>query len=183
MTVRRAATVVLTVAVLTVLGACADSDPSSAPADPSLRAAVAMRVTRNQVHYRIDLTPDGGALTVTVDDPFAAQEIGRVGDYLQGQQRALGTGDVSGLRALLGPDTPGLDALATAPKALKLGYVELPAGGRLEIRSDRRAQATAVHQMLNSVLVRFGPWASAGVDEPDTTTTTPSPPAPDGFLG
>jgi hypothetical protein len=166
-----------------VLAGCSGSDAASAPADPALRAAVAMHAARDLVHFTIDLTPDGGALTVGIDDPFAARQIGNVGDYLHAQQRRLGTGDVSGLRALLGPDTPGLDALAAAPKALKLGYVELPDGGRLEIRSDRHAQAVAVHQLLNSVLVRFGSFASVGGTAPDTTTTTPGPSAPPGFLG
>lgn len=174
---------VLAVTVLALAAGCSGSNPSRAPADPAARAAAAMRVTPDDVHYRIDLMPDGGALTVTVDDPFAAQEIGRIGDYLRGQQQALGRGDVSGLRTLLGPETPGLAALAAAPKALKRGYVELPAGGRLEVRSDRRAQATAVHRLLNSVVVRFGSSASVGTAEPDTTTTTGAPDAPDGFLG
>ena len=185
MIARRVVIVVLTVGAGLGAAGCSGSDPSSAPSDPASRAATVMGVRRDLVHYRIDLLPDGGALTVTVDDPFAAQEIGRIGDYLHTQQRRLGAGDVTGLRALLGPDTPGLEALAAAPEALKRGYVELPDGGRIEIRSDRPAQVTAIHQLLNSVLVRFGTRASAGVDEPDTTTTTtaPAPAAPDGFLG
>lgn len=181
---RRAGAAVLALgAVLAVAGCSGSATPTTAPSDPTLRAAVAMHVTRDLVHYVVDPTPDGGALSVTVDDPFAAEQIGRVGDYLHAQQRALGTGDVSGLRTLLGPDTPGLDRLAAAPAALKLGYVELPQGGRLEIRSDRRAQAVAVHQLLDSIVVRFGSRVSVGGNEPDTTTTTPGPSTPPGFLG
>lgn len=182
-TIRPVAVVVAVLAGLLGVAACSASHSSGAPADPVLRAAVAMHVARDLTHYTIDLTPDGGALTVTIDDEFAAAQIGRVGDFLHDQQRRLGSGDVSGLRALLGPDAPGLDALAAAPKALKLGYVELPQGGRLEIRSGRRAQAVSVHQLLNRVLVRFGGAASVGGTEPDTTTTTPGPSAPPGFLG
>lgn len=180
---RTAMGVLLFLVAATGCSGSGSSGARSAPADPALRAAVAMHVTRDLVHYTVDLTPDGGALTVTVDDEFAAAQIGRVGDYLHAQQRALGLGDVSGLRALLGPDAPGLEALAAAPKALKLGYVELPRGGRLEIRSDHRPQAVAIHQLLNSIVVRFGSWASVGGAEPDTTTTTPGPSTPPGFLG
>ena len=173
--------VVLAGVVLAGVAACSGSGGGSAQ-DVVQEAAHAMHVDADLARYTLDLTADGGSVTVEIGDEFRLAQIQRAREFLREQQQRLGTGDVSGLRRMLGAQAPGLSVLAREHGALRLSYVDVAEGGRLLFHSDRPGVVAAVHQLLNSILVRFGDLAHVPTTDP-STTTTPGPPAPKGFLG
>ena len=170
------------VLLATSLTACSGSGSSTA-SDPIRRAARVLHVDPDVARYTLDLTADGGALTIGIDGQFASEQIERARDFLRAQQPRLLRGDVRGLRALLGTDAPGLAALAGGHRDLRVAYIDVPEGGRLVLRTTRPALVTAVHRMLDGTLVRFGDVAIVPTTESGPSTTTSGPSAPSGFLG
>ena len=142
-----------------------------------------MHVDPRIARYSLEATGDGGVLAVTIDDQFGSDQIERVRSFLRAQPPRLARGDVGGFRALLGDDAPGLSGIARGHRDLRVAYVDDAEGARLVLHSTRPAVVTAIHRMLNDIVVHFGTLVSVPGTGPDTSTTTNGATVPSDFLG
>jgi predicted outer membrane protein len=89
---------------------------------------------------------EGGILTVTANDPKNEIQIQLIREHLQKEFQKFTQGNFSDPASLHGENMPGLSAMATGIKRIKINYAALLNGARLTFVTSDPALVNAIHQ-------------------------------------
>ena len=93
---------------------------------------------------------------VLADDPTDAGQVALVRAHLFEEAEAFRRGDLSDPAAIHGEEMPGLAELEAGVGKMEVRYSELPAGARMEYRTDDPALVSALHEWFDAQLSDHG---------------------------
>lgn len=99
-----------------------------------------------QTLHEFQSVKDGGILTVTANDPKNEGQIQLIREHLQKEFQKFSQGDFSDPASLHGENMPGLTAMSSGIKRIKINYTTLPNGARLTFATGDPALVSAIHQ-------------------------------------
>ena len=128
----------------------AGPEPQHAGHDPALvaRGNHGMGFDQHATTHHFTLNKDGGAIEVTANadtDEASAQNIRQ---HLQHIAKAFSEGDFALPIFIHGAEPPGAAVLRQRKSEMKYRYLEIPKGGRVEIRTDDAEALAALHAFL-----------------------------------
>ena len=121
--------------------------------DMDTRGDLAMGFSQGATIHHFRLTPDGGAIEVSVRDASDATSAAAVRAHLQAIATAFGAGDFSIPVAVHAQTPPGVEGMKAAAAEIHYQYQELPAGGRVAIHAGSPTTVAAVHDFLRFQIV------------------------------
>jgi hypothetical protein len=135
----------VSVLVLTVAALGAHQDHASSPH----RAESVMGFDQSRTAHHFSLFHDGGAIEVGVKDPADTTNRDAIRSHLPHIATIFASGNFDA--PMLVHDSnhvPGTKVMATLKDRIRYTYVEVPAGGRVNIMTSDREALNAVHQFL-----------------------------------
>jgi hypothetical protein len=117
-------------------------------AEVDARGDVAMGFSQHATTHHFRLAADGGAIEVTVRDAADTATREAVRTHLQAIAAAFAGGDFSIPEAVHAQLPPGAVEMRAAGGAIRYGYEELPAGGRVVLAAATPEAVAAVHDFL-----------------------------------
>lgn len=121
-------------------------DPLTQPL--AARGAPVMGFDQQAATHHFILTPDGGRIEITANDPSDDEVKRRAMLHLTQTATQFGRGDFSAPRAIHAEDPPGLDVMKRLRLQMRYEVANLPTGGVLRISSASREAIDAVHTFL-----------------------------------
>jgi hypothetical protein len=97
--------------------------------------------------HHLRLTPTGGSIDVTVNDPETATMV-QVRDHLKTIAGEFGRGDFGRPFRTHAELPPGVAAMQTYTELIAHQYTDLPCGGSVQIRTGDSRALRAVHEFL-----------------------------------
>ena len=108
-----------------------------------------MGFDQQKTTHRFLLYEDGGAIEVTVKDRDDRANLDAIQSHLPHIVQLFANGDFSSPMTVHDrKDVPGTRDLARLKTSVKYAYVQMPAGGRVEIVTSDKEALTALHAFL-----------------------------------
>ncbi|MGA8538131.1 MAG: hypothetical protein WB566_01455 [Terriglobales bacterium] len=98
-------------------------------------------------HFR--LSPDGGAIEVTVNDPQDTDDLQAIRMHLKHITAMFSNGDFSIPMFVHSEVPPGVTEMKDRRPDITYAFEELPTGGRVRITTTNHDALNAVHDFLN----------------------------------
>jgi hypothetical protein len=112
------------------------------------RGAAAMGFDQDKTTHHFWLTPDGGAIDVTVADPSDAASLAQVRAHLKEIAAEFANGSFETPFATHAETPAGVPTLQEGRAAIGYEYRDLPRGGRVVIETKDSAARSALHDFL-----------------------------------
>jgi len=112
------------------------------------RGAAAMGFDQEKAAHHFWLTPEGGAIDVTVADPPDAASRAQVRAHLKEIAAAFASGSFEKPFATHAETPPGVPTLQERRVAIRYEYRDLPRGGRVVIETKDSVARSALHDFL-----------------------------------
>jgi len=142
--------------VLLLAGAAMAQDMSSCPmhnksqhqAEVESHGDAAMGFPHNQTTHHFRLTIDGGAIEVTVNDPKDTGNLDAIRMHLRHITSMFADGNFSIPMFVHSQTPPGVAEMGYRRSDIAYTFEELPAGGRVRIKTSNQDALNAVHDFL-----------------------------------
>ena len=113
------------------------------------RAASVMGFDQNRTAHHFSLFKDGGAIEVDVKDPADTMNRDAIRSHLPHIATMFASGNFEApMLVHVSNDVPGTNVMGKLKNRIRYTYVEVPAGGRVNIVTSDREALNAVHQFL-----------------------------------
>lgn len=155
---RRAGVALLVAVLVAVPAACGQSRQETV----AERGREVMPFDLDATTHEFVKAPDGGAQTVTSDDPDDATQVALVREHLLAEADAFRAGDFDDPVAIHGPEMPGVAEMAAGAGDIVVAYDEVAAGARLTYSTDDPHLVDAIHRWFDAQVDDHGAHAMAG---------------------
>lgn len=118
-------------------------------ADVERHGDEAMRFAHDKTTHHFRLSPDGGAIEVTVNDPKDKENLTTIRIHLMHITTMFAEGNFSIPMFVHSEVPPGVTEMTDRKSEITYTFEELPAGGRVRIVTKNRDALNAVHDFLN----------------------------------
>ena len=112
------------------------------------RGDKAMGFSQEKTTHHFRILNDGGAIEVTANDSKDKASMEQIRMHLRHIAQMFAEGDFSIPMLVHEENPPGAEKMKELRSSLKYSFEELPAGGRVRIRSSDAAATAAVHDFL-----------------------------------
>jgi hypothetical protein len=152
--------ILLAAATLTAGGALGGDGPSQQEAIAE-RGAKVMPFSLDATTHVFDPSTAGGTQRVVADDPRDREQISLIRPHLKKEATAFQRGSFADPAAIHGREMPGLAALKTGYRRIKVRYRNLPDGAQIAYRTAAPALAAAIGDWFGAQLRDHGSDAKA----------------------
>jgi len=108
----------------------------------------AMGFPHDKTTHHFRLSPDGGAIEVTANDPNDSQNTQAIRSHLGHIAKMLSQGDFSTPMFVHDQVPPGVPVMKKKHNEISYEFEELPAGGRVRIKTTNSEALQAIHDFL-----------------------------------
>jgi len=108
----------------------------------------AMGFPHDKTTHHFRLYRDGGAIEVTVNDSKDDANIKAIRSHLTHITRLFGDGDFSTPMFIHSQVPPGVEVMKNEREQISYSFEEMPAGGRVRIKTQSEETLKAVHDFL-----------------------------------
>jgi hypothetical protein len=126
------------------------------------RGAGVMPFLLDATTHVFDPTGTGGTQRVVADDPGDGEQIRLIREHLRKEAEAFQRGDFADPASIHGRTMPGLAELEAGFRRFAVSYRDLPAGGRIDYRTDDRSLVAAIREWFDAQLGDHGEHAQSG---------------------
>jgi len=112
------------------------------------RGDQAMGFPHDKTTHHFRMTPDGGTIEVTVNDPNDKENVSAIRANLGHISAMFGEGDFSVSTFIHGRVPPGVTTMKLMKSAIHYSYEDMPSGGRVRIQSSEAVAVAAIHDFL-----------------------------------
>ena len=120
------------------------------------RGALVMPFDLERTTHVFAKSLDGGAQTVTADDPDDAEQTALIRTHLREEAAKFRRGEVGDPAAIHGMEMPGLAELQEGFRRFEIAYEEVPGGARIVYRAGDPALVGALHHWFDAQVVDHG---------------------------
>jgi len=125
-------------------------------ADLKTRGAAAMGFDQDKTTHQFRLTPDGGAIEVSVNDQADEASRTAIRVHLKEIASEFARGDFAKPLATHGEVPPGVTTMQQRKEAITFKYEETPQGGRIRITTSDPKAKSALHEFLRYQIREHG---------------------------
>jgi hypothetical protein len=118
-------------------------------ADVEKHGDMAMGFQHDKTTHHFRLSPDGGAIEVTVNDAKDSEDLQAIRMHLKHIVSMFSNGDFSIPMFVHSEVPPGTTEMKDRRADIAYGFEELPTGGRVRITTANRDALNAIHDFLN----------------------------------
>jgi len=108
----------------------------------------AMGFPHDKTTHHFRMTPDGGAVEVSVNDPNDKPNTEAIRAHLSHITMMFGDGDFSIPTFIHDGVPPGVTTMKLMKSAIHYTYEKMPSGGRIRIKSDDPIAVAAIHDFV-----------------------------------
>jgi len=108
----------------------------------------AMGFPHDKTTHHFRMAADGGAIEVTVNDSGDKANTTAIRSHLSHVAMMFGNGDFSTPMFIHDSIPPGVTTMKLMKSDIHYAYEEMPAGGRVRIKSDNPVAVAAIHDFL-----------------------------------
>jgi hypothetical protein len=112
------------------------------------RGDEAMGFSHHTAAHHFRLFADGGAIDATANDAADAKTVAAIRTHLQDVAKAFSAGDFAKPQFIHAGKPDGVETMQSLRDRISYKYEELPAGGRVRIRTSDAAALDALHRFL-----------------------------------
>jgi hypothetical protein len=123
-------------------------EASQHQADVEKHGDVAMGFSHDRTTHHFRLSPEGGAIEVTANDPKDSQNTEAIRSHLAHIAMMFSQGDFSTPMFVHDQVPPGVPVMKEKHGEISYSFEELPAGGRVRIKTTNPDARKAIHDFL-----------------------------------
>jgi len=124
--------------------------------DVARRGEKGMGFSQERTTHHFLLTPDGGSIEVTVNDPGDSASLGQIRTHIAHIREMFAAGDFSIPIFVHDTTPPGVSTMKRRASAIGFSYEDLPGGGRVVISTSDADARDAVHDFLRFQIQEHG---------------------------
>jgi hypothetical protein len=124
--------------------------------DVARRGEKGMGFSQERTTHHFLLTPDGGSIEVTVNDPGDSASLGQIRTHIAHIREMFAAGDFSIPMFVHDTTPPGVSTMKRRASAIGYSDEDLPGGGRVVISTADADARDAVHDFLRFQIQEHG---------------------------
>jgi hypothetical protein len=127
---------------------CTVHNKSQHQSDVEKHGDMAMGFPHDKTTHHFQLSPDGGAIEVTVNDAKDSDDLQAIRMHLKHVAVMFSNGDFSAPMFVHSEVPPGINEMKDRRTDIDYTFEELPTGGRVRIKTANRDALNAIHDFL-----------------------------------